>query len=181
MNGNMFVRGLLFTTLAFSVSALAQHGAGGAGSGRPTGAGSTSMPTGAGSENSGRSSDMGSIGRSHSSAASQSPTKVLDNAKLGSSLTNALEKSGISVPGGDLKSACAGFKNLGQCVAAMHVAKNLDIPGGFDALKANMTGSNSASLGKAIQELSPDANAKEETKKATKQANREISAAESAS
>jgi hypothetical protein len=183
MKGNMFVRGLLFTTLAFSVSGLAQHGAAGAASGRPTGAGpgSTSMPTGAGSENSGRSSDMGSMGRSHSSAASQSPTKVLDNAKLGSSLTNALEKSGILIPGGDLKSACAGFKNLGQCVAAMHVAKNLDIPGGFDALKAKMTGSNSASLGKAIQELSPNANAKEETKKATKQANHEISAAESAS
>jgi hypothetical protein len=61
---------------------------------------------------------------------SHSPTTVLDNSKMNSSLTNALSKSGISVPGGNLQSACSGFKNLGQCVAAIHVAKNLDIPGG---------------------------------------------------
>jgi len=44
-----------------------------------------------------------------------------------------------------------------------------------------MSGTNSVSLGKAIQELSPNANAKAESKKATKQANHEIGAAESAS
>ena len=48
-------------------------------------------------------------------------------------------------------SACNGFKNLGQCVAAAHVAKNLDIPGGFDALKAKTTGTGAVSLGKAIE------------------------------
>ena len=117
----------------------------------------------------------------HSSAASQSPTKVLDNTKLDNSLTNALSKSGITVPGGDLKTACSGFKNLGQCIAAMHVAKNLDIPGGFDALKAKMTGSGAVSLGKAIRELNPNANAKSESKKANKQANQEIDALESQS
>lgn len=171
--------------LAFGISAVAQHGGGGMGGGRPAGAGagpgSTGAPAGVGSENSGRSSDMGSTGMAHSSAASQSPTKVLDNTKLDNSLTNTLSKSGITVPGGDLKTACSGFKNLGQCVAAMHVAKNLDIPGGFDALKAKMTGSGAVSLGKAIQELSPNTNAKSEDKKATKQANHEISTAESSS
>jgi hypothetical protein len=59
---------------------------------------------------------------------------------------------------------------LGQCVAAAHVAKNLDIPGGFAALKAKMTGTGSMSLGKAIEQLSPNANAKSEAKKANKQA-----------
>lgn len=157
--------------LAFSISALAQHGGGGMGGGRPAGAGpgSTGAPSGVGS---------GSTGMGHSSMGSQSPTTVLNNGKLDTSLTNALQKSGISVPGGNLKTACSGFKNLGQCVAAMHVAKNLDIPGGFDALKDKMTGSNAASLGKTIQELSPNANAKSESKKASKQANQDISAAE---
>jgi hypothetical protein len=166
--------------LAFSISALAQHGAAGTGAGRPAGAGpgSTGAPSGVGSENTGRPSDVGSTGMSHSSMGSQSPTTVLNNSKLDSSLTNALSKSGISVPGGNLKTACSGFKNLGQCIAAMHVAKNLDTPGGFDALKDKMTGSNPVSLGKAIQELSPNANAKSESKKASKQANQDISAAE---
>jgi len=50
------------------------------------------------------------------------------------------------------------------------VAKNLDIPGGFDALKAKMTGTGAMSLGKAIEALEPSANAKSETKKANKQA-----------
>ena len=39
-----------------------------------------------------------------------------------------LAKSGVSVPGGNLQSACSGFKTLGQCVSAMHVVKNLEIP-----------------------------------------------------
>jgi hypothetical protein len=190
MGGNEMKRRFLdcFLTLValvmLSLLTFAQHGgAGGMGGGRPAGAGpgSTGAPAGIGSEGSGRPGDMGSTGMSHSSAASQSPTKVLDNTKLDSSLTNALVKSGITVPGGDLKTACSAFKNLGQCIAAMHVAKNLDIPGGFDALKEKMTGTNAVSLGKAIGELSPNANAKAESKKATKEANHEISAAESSS
>jgi len=54
------------------------------------------------------------------------------------------------------------------------VAKNLSIPGGFDALKARMTGTDSMSLGKAIESLAPNANAKSETKKANKQASDDI-------
>lgn len=111
---------------------------------------------------------------------SQSPTTVLDNSKLNTSLTNALAKSGVSIPGGDLKTACSGFKNLGQCVAAMHVAKNLNLS--FDDLKNKMTGSNSENLGKTIQDLGgPNVNAKSEAKKANKQAGQDLNAAESAS
>ena len=44
-----------------------------------------------------------------------------------------------------------------------------------------MTGSNVISLGKAIQELNPNANAKSESKKANKQANQDMSAVESES
>jgi hypothetical protein len=74
-----------------------------------------------------------------------------------------------TLTGKDAETACSGFQNLGPCVAAAHVAKNLDIPGGFDGLTTKMTGSTSVSLGKAIQELAPDADAKAEAKKAKKQ------------
>lgn len=70
-----------------------------------------------------------------------------------------------------LASASSGFKNRGQFVAALHVAKNLNIP--FDQLKAKMTGNDSMSLGKAVQELRPETRedrAKMEAKKAEKQA-----------
>jgi hypothetical protein len=168
--------------LAFGVSAFAQHGAGGAGGGRPAGAGpgSAGAPSGVGSGNAGRPSDIGSTGVGHSSMGSQSPAAVLDNSKLDGSLTNALAKSGISVPGGDLKTACSGFKTLGQCVAALHVAKNLNLQ--FSDLQSKMSGSNSESLGKAIQDLGgPNVNAKSEAKKATKQASQDLNAAQSAS
>lgn len=75
-----------------------------------------------------------------------------------------------ALTGEEAATACNGFKNLGQCVAAAHVAKNLNISGGFDALKAKVTGTGALSLGKAIESLAPSANAKSETKKANKQA-----------
>jgi hypothetical protein len=84
-----------------------------------------------------------------------------------------------TLTGQDAQTACSGFKNIGQCVAAAHVAKNLDIPGGFDALKAKLTGSGAISLGKAIKQLAPDADAKAEAKKANKQASDDLSEASS--
>ena len=50
--------------------------------------------------------------------------------------------------------AAQGFKNQGQFIAALHVSKNLGIP--FADLKTRMTGPESVSLGKAIQELKPE-------------------------
>jgi hypothetical protein len=80
--------------------------------------------------------------------------------------------------------ACQGFKNLGQCVAAAHVAKNLNIQGGFLALKDKMLGlspdgttnttSKPMSLGKAIQNLDPTVSSKTEVAKAKKQAGQDI-------
>ena len=149
----------------------------------PEGGGSMGAPSGVGAGNSGRPADPGfgnSSSMGHPSAGSQSPSKALSNPRLDSSLTNALGKSGISVPGGNLQTACAGFKNLGQCVAAMHVAKNLNL--NFSDLQSQMTGPNSVSLGKAIQGLGgPSVNAKSEAKKANKQANHDLSASESTS
>ena len=83
--------------------------------------------------------------------------------------------------------ACSGFRNLGQCVAAAHVSKNLGIT--FACMQADMTGQapakgsscpagtgtgKSMSLGKAIQTLRPTADSKAESKKANKQADADV-------
>lgn len=160
---------------AFSSFAIAQHGGG-----RPAGVGgSMGAPSGAGSGISDRPADIGNgTAMRNPSIRSQAPSTALRNPKLDSSLTNALSKSGINVPNGNLQTACSGFKNLGQCVAAMHVAKNLNL--NFTDLQNKMTGANSVSLGKAIQQLGgPDVNAKSETKKANKQAGQDLNSVES--
>ena len=125
-------------------------------------------------------------------AAASSPTTVLTkNTKLDAHLTSLLQSKGLLAKGTDLKDACTGFKNLGQCVAAMHVSHNLNVP--FACLSADMTGTAPAtgstcpsgtgtskmSLGKSIQALSPNASAKTEEKSATKQAGADINEAES--
>jgi hypothetical protein len=86
----------------------------------------------------------------------------------------------------DLEKDASAFKNFGQFVAAAHVAKNINIPGGFSALMCDMTtktaaGATSActnttkmSLGKAIQVLDPQTDSKAEAKKATQQAKQDI-------
>lgn len=96
-----------------------------------------------------------------------SPSDVLSH-------NTALAGKVQTLTGQDAQTACGGFKNIGQCVAAAHVAKNLDIPGGFDALKAKMTGSGAVSLGKAIGQLAPHSNAKAEAKRANKQASDDL-------
>jgi hypothetical protein len=73
---------------------------------------------------------------------------------------------GLLPAGTNLQDAAGGFKNTGQFVAAVHVSHNLDIP--FDQLKTKVAGGES--LGKAIHELKPNADAKAEVRKAEKQA-----------
>jgi hypothetical protein len=124
-------------------------------------------------------------GGNHS--ASSSPTNVLShNSKLNDKLSTKLQSQGLLPKGTDLKTACAGFKNLGQCIAAIHVSHNRNIS--FDCLKADMTGtapatgttcpagtgSKTLSLGKSIQTLDPQANAKSEARTAGKQADADI-------
>jgi hypothetical protein len=123
-----------------------------------------------------------------------SPTTLLTkNTKLDSNLTSKLQAKGLLPAGTDLKDACAGFKNLGQCVAAIHVSHNLDVP--FACSKANMTGtapatgstcpagtgSSKLSLGKSIQALSPKADAKTASKTAKSEADADLKDAETSS
>ncbi len=147
----------LFVALTFACSSPAFAQRSHPGGGPPAGHGPSSA-SGSGMGEANKSGAMSPTNMSHSS-----PNNVLSH-------NTAIAGKIKSLTGQDAQAACNGFKNLGQCVAAAHVAKNLDIPGGFDALKAKMTGAGSVSLGKAIQQLSPNANAKSESKKAHQQA-----------
>jgi hypothetical protein len=83
--------------------------------------------------------------------------------------------------GTSLSSAAAGFSNEGQFLAALHASQNLGIP--FDQLKAKMTGSSDMSLGAAIHASRPgmsEHDAKEEAKKAEREAKKQMSAKASA-
>jgi hypothetical protein len=153
--------------LGIGSAALAQHGngGGGGGMGHGGGAGHSSLSGASTHGNSGSAqTTKGSGGKSISDHLSS-------QSKLSSKLQSLLPA------GTDLKTASSGFKNLGQFVAAVHVSNNLGIP--FDQLKAKMTGDHAESLGKAIQELKPAANAKSETKKANKQADADLKESES--
>jgi hypothetical protein len=147
-------------TLGFSGPAFAQHP-------HPSPGGPPSSPGGPPAGR-GPGTDPGMSG-SHSNAPTErtdmshgSPSDVLSH-------NTAIAGKIQTLTGQDAQTACAGFKNIGQCVAAAHVAKNLEIPGGFDALKAKVTGRGAVSLGKAIQAFAPNADAKAEAKKANKQ------------
>lgn len=74
--------------------------------------------------------------------------------------------------GTNLQTAASGFKNLGQFVAAVHVADNIGVP--FDMLKSKMVGPHRESMGKAIQQLRSDVNAKEEAKRGDREAKADI-------
>ena len=135
--------------------AFAQHG-GGHGAGPGVGPG---MDQGRGRGVS-PSSKMGD-NMETSRAMSKTPEQLLaQNEKLSAKLQALLP------PGTNLHDAAGGFKNLGQFVAAVHVSHNLDIP--FSDLKTRMM--SGESLGNAIHGLKPEVNAKEEAKKAHKQA-----------
>jgi hypothetical protein len=149
--------------LAFRAPAFAQrsHPGGGPPAGRGPDSGSSVS-----------SSHEAGVPATHTDMSHASPSDVLSH-------NTAIAGKIKTLTGQDAQTACGGFKNLGQCVAAAHVAKNLNIPGGFDALKAKMTGTGSMSLGKAIEALAPDANAKSEAKKANKQASDDMNESDS--
>jgi len=160
------------TLLFLGPSGYAQHG-------RPAG---TPGSMGA----SGTHGNSASAGEGHGSSnamASSDPGSVLEhNTNLSTKLQTLTGASNLT----DLETDAKAFKNFGQFVAAAHVSKNLNLPGGFAALMCDMTTktavgatsscSNTAkmSLGKAIQTLDPHADAKSESKKATQQAKQDL-------
>lgn len=133
--------------------------------------------------------DAGTIhGSTHDSAkgGSNAPTKtpgqaLAPNSKLSENLTDLLTKMGVSATP---QAVCANFRNLGQCVAAIHVANNLGID--FNTLACDMTRmpvgtgkctsvpSKAMSLGASIDALKPGTDSKTELKKANTQAKQDI-------
>jgi hypothetical protein len=87
-------------------------------------------------------------------------TRLMNDPTLDARLLTLLPPtaSGAAPTKMDLINAAMGFRNLGQFIAALHAAKDLNIPGQsamktFDQLKAEMTGTDHDSLGQAIHEL----------------------------
>jgi len=159
---------LSLAILLYATAALAEHGHSGGAAGGGTGMGAA-MGHGTGlsdhSNGNAGNANSGSSGSTHKASVNDILKK---NPAIGDKI-HAL--TGMSA-----QDACAGFKNLGQCVAAAHVSKNLGIS--FDCLKSDMTGTapqgsscpagtgtKGMSLGKAIQTLDPHADQKSESKK----------------
>ena len=118
-------------------------------------------------------------------AGKKTPDELLNqNHKLSDNLAALLTKMGVNATP---QQACQNFKNLGQCVAAIHVAHNLKID--FNSLACDMTlkpvagatcptgtgtGAKGMSLGQSIEALKPGTSGKTESQKAMKQANQDI-------
>lgn len=155
------------------------HAAGGVGPGAGPGASGMHEPMGMGTAM-GNHGDFGTAD-TPTPRGPKTPGELLSqNSKLSDNLTNLLPSS--MTP----QQACANFKNLGQCVAAIHVAKNLGLD--FNSLECDMTlkavstgptntpgtcpdgtatSSKGMSLGASIQALDPTIS-KSEVKSATK-------------
>ncbi len=99
----------------------------------------------------------------------------------------SLQLQAVLPPRTNLKDACAGFKTLGDCVAALHVSHNLTIK--FNCLKWDVIGAKplgdvkscsapsndkAVDLSKAIRTLKPAANSRTEAKTAEKRAREDI-------
>jgi len=161
---------LSLAVAVYATAALAQHAhSGGMGS---------SMGGNAGS---GMSHNTGSGRTKTSSSGSTHQPTVNDILTKNSAISGKIQ----TLTGMSATQACTGFKNLGQCVAAAHVSKNLHIS--FDCLRSDMTGiapqgtscpagtgTKSMSLGKAIRTLDPTADQKAESKKGQTEAQRDI-------
>jgi hypothetical protein len=181
---------LSLAVFLYATAAMAQHGAGGGASAGHMGGSSGNMGgTMNGSMSHGpTSSDHGNAGSMNSSNSASSHQATIDSII---SKNPAIGDKIQALTGQPASQACTGFKNLGQCVAAAHVSKNLGIT--FDCLRADMTGTapqsssncpantgnKSMSLGKAIQTLDPKADQKTESKKGQSQASADLKASTS--
>ena len=172
---------LSLAVFLYTTTALAQHGhAGGMGSGMGNSMGHGSM----------NASDHGSSSSASNGSAPTSSQKISDvlskNPAIGDKI---MALTGDSKGAAD---ACSGFKNIGQCIAAAHVSKNVSGLN-FYCMRLAMTGTalpaNSnitcnlpanfkpgVSLGKAIQTFDPQADTKTETNKAATETQKDLKA-----
>jgi hypothetical protein len=102
-------------------------------------------------------------------------------------LTTKLQGQGVLAANANIADACATFKELSDCVAALHASHNLALD--FNCVKSDMTGVQTGAdmssckgqkgekgveLSKAIHLLKPDANAKAQARNAEKQAKEDL-------
>lgn len=115
-----------------------------------------------------RASHTGSGKTSTTAGGQKNPDELLtQNSKLANMLQDILPK-GIGV-----HAFCDGFKNLGPCVAAIHVAHNLGFtPQQMQQFHRKMVAG--MSLGNAIHQIKPAANATAEANKGNKQASHDL-------
>ena len=165
---------LSLAILLYSSAALAQHGhAGGMGGEMGNSMGHRSMS----------SSDHGTSG----TAAPTSSQKISDVLSKNPVIGNKI----VTLTGDKLGAAdaCTGFRNIGQCMAAAHVSKNLPgmnffclrqamtkTPAGTNAPSTGCSVTGKFSLGQAIQKLDPQADSATATKKANTEAQDDIKA-----
>src|SRR2546422_7379406 len=126
----------------------------------PGGTGGTGTPRGSSAGNSNSSTSSSTHGSNSSS--NSSPGEVLshNNGKLNTKLSAKLQSQGLLPAGTDLKTACNGFRTLGQCIAAIHVSQNLGGNCTFAGLTSAMTGTAPDSLCQAIQGFHPPVSVK---------------------
>ncbi len=164
---------LIATTPAF-----AQHG-------RPSSPGASAGGMGMGGSHGSASSHSGpGPGNAGTNASTNAGSKTADQL-LNSHLTANLQK--VLPTGTTPQQVCANFTHLGPCVAAIHVSHNLKIDlnslvcdmtlkpiGNSTCPAGTATGSKGMSLGASIAALNTNVNSKSESKKAMKQAKRDI-------
>jgi hypothetical protein len=191
---NLMKAGVIILTMGLWLipNPVAAQGRGVGGPGGAPGASGAHGPLGA------PGADPGSLGTSHGGGSSRNvgnangtesgkktPDQLLgQNTKLSDNLSNLLTKMGVTATP---QQACQNFKNLGQCVAAIHVANNLGID--FNKLACDVTlkpvttttcpagtatGTKGVSLGASIDALKPGTDGKTESQKAVTQANHDI-------
>lgn len=172
---------LSLAVFLYATAAMAQHGnAGGMHGGMGNSMGHSSM----------NASDHGNSSSTSKGSAPTSSQKISDvlskNPAIGDKIVTLTgDKNGAA-------DACTGFKNIGQCIAAAHVSKNISGLN-FYCMRLAMTGTalppnsniscklptnfkSGVSLGKAIQAFDPQVDTKTETKKATTETEQDLKA-----
>jgi hypothetical protein len=150
-------------------------------------------PAGAGATQAVATSSSGS-GSSHSmnpikwiKKDKSAPKSTSDGDKKNMLLTERLHENGVLAGGTDISGACSTFKNLGDCVAALHASHNVGLD--FNCVRADVTGvqtsadvsgckgpvgDKAVSLREAIKRLKPEVDAKSIANTAEKQAKEDL-------
>jgi hypothetical protein len=151
----------------------AQHGGGIGHASIPTNAGQGKPATAGRPETASRPAGSGKPTTTAKPDSTQRPT-IADQLAREHGLAIQLQK--LFPDGTDLTAASDGFKNLGQFVAAAHVAAN-NANFTFDELKSAMLSGDGMTLGAAIHALDPGANAEMEATAGQNQAAADLKAA----